>query len=262
MSLRLFDAPTGRCAVITLEDATKQIAADRAKTAFVEQAAHELRTPLTNIQLYIEELIDLPDSEVTARTSAINVISREATRLERIVADMLSVAEIEAGAMSLGLGDVRLEPLMDDLRNEYQAQALEKGLTLTFDLPPKFPLMRADRDKLVLILHNVLGNALKYTPAGGTVTLNMHEDAGHIVFDITDTGIGIPPAEADKVFERFYRVKDERTAEVVGTGLGLPLAREFARMHGGDIAVQSTPNVGSTFTITIPSRSAPMAAAA
>ncbi len=262
VNLRAFSGNAGHSAVITIEDATRQLAAEKARTAFVEQAAHELRTPLTNIQLYIEELIDLPDSEVSARTRAINIINQEATRLDRIVGDMLSVSEIEAGAMSLGLGDVRLEPLMNDLRQEFGPQAADKSIALNFDLPPKYPLLRADRDKLVIILHNVIGNALKYTPAGGTVTLTLTEDAGSLVFAVADSGIGIPADQMDKVFERFYRVKDDRTTDVVGTGLGLPLAREFARMHGGDITLDSIVNAGSTFTVTIPTRTSSTSAAA
>ena len=262
VNLRAFSGSAGHSAVLTIEDATRQLAAEKARTAFVEQAAHELRTPLTNIQLYIEELIDLPDDEVSARTRAINIINQESTRLDRIVGDMLSVSEIEAGAMSLGLGDVRLEPLMNDLKQEFAPQATDKSISLNFDLPPKYPLLRADRDKLVIILHNVIGNALKYTPAGGTVTLSLAEEAGSLVFTVADSGIGIPADQMDKVFERFYRVKDERTTEVVGTGLGLPLAREFARMHGGDITLESIINAGSTFTVSVPTRASSTSSAA
>jgi len=114
------------------------------------------------------------------------------------------------------------------------------------------PILRADRDKIALALHNLLGNALKYTPAGGQVTVTVSVDGNRISFDVTDTGIGIAPDEQEKVFEKFYRAANGRSACVTGSGLGLALAREVTRLHGGDITVQSELNKGSTFTLALP----------
>jgi len=238
-------------AMILIEDVTQQRVADAARNVFVAQASHELRTPLTNIRLYVEQLLDgepTPDD----RAQAINVISQESRRLERIVSDMLSVAEIEAGQLRIVEDDVRLDALFADLEADYRAQAEDKNLDLRFDLPPKLPVIQGDRDKIALALHNLIGNALKYTPAGGTVRVIVADDEQNLTVDVVDTGIGISPEDAERVFDKFYRAKDRRVAELTGTGLGLALAREVIRLHGGEVTVQSELDKGSTFTLSIP----------
>ena len=238
-------------AMILIEDVTQQRVADAARNAFVAQASHELRTPLTNIRLYAEQLLD-GEPTPADRARAINVISQESRRLERIVSDMLSVAEIEAGQLRLVEDDVRLDALFAELETDYRAQAEDKGLDLRFDLPPKLPVIRGDRDKITLALHNLIGNALKYTPAGGSVRVIVAADEENVTVDVVDTGIGISPEDAQHVFDKFYRAKDRRVAELTGTGLGLALAREVVRLHGGEITVQSELDKGSTFTLSIP----------
>jgi PAS domain S-box-containing protein len=240
-------------AMLTLEDITQQKASERARNALLAQATHELRTPLTNIRLYVEQAVDEGENDPAIRGKALNVINQEARRLERIVADMLSVSEIEAGSVTVRKGDVRLEQLFESMRDDYTAQAKDKEIAIAFELPPKMPVIQADRDKLTLAIHNLLGNALKYTPKGGTVTLRADaSDAGDLRIDVVDTGIGIADDELEKVFERFYRSKDGRISTVTGTGIGLSLARELIRMHGGDIVVESELNTGSTFSIVLP----------
>jgi signal transduction histidine kinase len=254
--LRLSVRPVRRddaaSAVVVVEDITQQRIADEARNAFVAQTTHELRTPLTNIRLYVEQAIELGDSEPAQRAKCLNVINQESRRLERIVGDMLSVSEIEAGSFKLRSGDVRLDALFEGLQEEYAAQAEEKKIELLFDMPPKLPVIQADRDKLMLALHNLIGNALKYTPERGTVTVRVVADARSLTVDVQDTGIGIAPEETDLVFERFYRSKDQRLSAITGTGLGLTLAREVIRLHGGEISVRSQINQGSTFTLTLP----------
>jgi signal transduction histidine kinase len=254
--LRLSVRPVRRddtaAAVIVIEDITQQRVADEARNAFVAQATHELRTPLTNIRLYVEQALELGDKDPAARAKCLNVINQESRRLERIVGDMLSVSEIEAGSFKLRTGEVRLDSLFEELREDYQAQAAEKTLTLTFDLPPKWPMIQGDRDKIMLALHNLIGNALKYTPSGGAVTIRVVADARSLTVDVMDTGIGIASEECELIFERFYRAKDKRLTDITGTGLGLTLAREVVRLHGGDITVKSQVDQGSTFTLIIP----------
>jgi signal transduction histidine kinase len=165
---------------------------------------------------------------------------------------MLSMAEIEAGSFKIKTDDVRLETVFEELRSDYQQQANEKQIELSLNLPPKLPVVRGDRDKMMLALHNLVGNALKYTPEGGRVTINVEVTAKQLLVSIADTGIGISPEDAERIFERFYRAKDPRVAKINGTGLGLTLAREVVRMHGGDITVESQIDQGSTFTMTLP----------
>jgi signal transduction histidine kinase len=238
--------------VVMIEDVTQQRVADEARNSFVAQATHELRTPLTNIRLYVEQAIEVGDSDPAMRAKCLDVINSESRRLERIVGDMLSVSEIEAGSFKLRASDVRLETLFEDLRVDFAATAKEKGIELRFELPPKLPPMRGDRDKITLALHNLVGNALKYTPEGGSVTVKVEADPSSVVVEVIDTGIGISAEETELIFEKFYRAKDKRVDGITGTGLGLALAREVVRLHGGDISVRSELNKGSTFTMTIP----------
>jgi len=240
-------------AMVLIEDVTQQRIADEARNSFVAQATHELRTPLTNIRLYVEQAVDDDGKDPQVRARSLNVINQEARRLERIVGDMLSVSEIEAGSLKLRVGDVRLQPLFEELSQDFSPQATEKKIQLTFNLPPKLPVIQGDRDKIVLAIHNLIGNALKYTPEGGRVDVNVTEEQNRLVVGVADTGIGISGDEVERVFEKFYRAKDKRIVNITGSGLGLALAREVVRLHGGDITCDSQIDKGSTFTLTVPS---------
>jgi signal transduction histidine kinase len=247
--MRKGDAGT---AMIVVEDVTQQRVADEARNNFVAQVAHELRAPLTNIRLYVESAIDAGEEDPAARGTALNVINQESRRLERIIGEMLSISEIEAGSLRIRKDDVHLDALLDEARVDFEPQAKEKQVALEFLMPPKLPVLQGDRDKLALAVHNLVGNAIKYTPAGGKVTVRPDATRQHVSIEVADSGIGIKADELEKVFERFYRAKDERIAKITGTGLGLTLAREVARLHGGDVTADSQVNQGSTFTLTLP----------
>ena len=239
--------------LMVIEDVTQQHEADRARSELVAQAAHELRTPLTNIRLYMEELIeDGASMSETERGQALNVVSQETRRLERIVSDMLSMSEIEAGKLSIVQDDVRIEDVLNVLKQDYAAQARDQNLTLAFELAPKLPVLRGDRDKITLAMHNLVSNALKYTPAGGEVRVSVDCTEDRFVFEVADTGVGIAPEQIERVFERFYRCQDSRTSDVPGTGLGLSLARDVARLHGGDVKLESVLDKGSRFVLELP----------
>jgi signal transduction histidine kinase len=242
--------------MVLLEDITQQRIADEARNGFVAQATHELRAPLTNIRLYAEEAIDVGADDPQAVARALNVVNQEARRLERVVGDMLSVSEIEAATMTLQIDDVPLARLFEDLRLDYAAQAAEKSTDLEFALPAKLESIRADREKIALLLHNVLGNAIKYTPEGGEVRVAVEAGETELTVRVTDNGPGIAPEDHEKIFQKFYRTDDARLSESKGSGLGLALAREIARLHGGDITLESEPGRGSTFTIRVPSGTA------
>ena len=238
--------------VIVIEDVTQQRVAEVARSVFVAQATHELRTPLTNIRLNVETAIEEGQSDPALRENCLNVINQESRRLERMVGDILSVAQIEAGSFKITKDDVRLKVLFDEIQEDYKAQAQERHVGITFSLPPKLPTIQADRDKIVLSLHNLIANALKYTPAGGQVAVHVDASASELVVAVADTGIGIAEDDLDRIFERFYRSKDPRVLKTTGSGLGLTLAREVIRLHGGDITVHSQLDQGSTFTLTLP----------
>jgi PAS domain S-box-containing protein len=238
--------------LVTIEDVTQQRVAEESRNSFVAQATHELRTPLTNMRLCIENAVEEGSKDVKVLSRSLNILNQETRRLERMVTEILSVAEIESGSLRIGKDDVRLDALFESLNTDLEALAKDKDQTLTFELPPKLPVIQGDRDKLVLALHNVIGNAIKYTPMGGKVIVSVKADAKHVSIDVSDTGIGIKPEEQALVFDRFYRSNDPRVAKITGSGLGLALAREVARLHGGDLTVQSEIDKGSTFTLTLP----------
>jgi signal transduction histidine kinase len=239
-------------AMIVIEDVTQQRIADTARNNFVAQVAHELRTPLTNIRLYVETAIENEKQDAVLVQNALNVINQESRRLERTVSEMLSVSEIEAGSLRLRHDDVHLDVLLEETKTDFLEQAREKQITLELSLPPKIPALQGDRDKLALAVHNLVGNGLKYTPRGGRVSVALAAEKGKAAIEVADTGIGIKPEELELVFDRFYRSKDERVTRITGTGLGLTLAREIARLHGGDITLESQIDKGSTFTLLLP----------
>jgi signal transduction histidine kinase len=239
-------------AMLIIEDVTQQRVAEQARNSFIAQVTHELRTPLTNIRMYVETAIDDSSDNPAVRSNCLNIINQETRRLERIVGEMLSVAEIEAGSFKVRHDDVSMDVMLSELESDYAAQAAEKKIIMKFIRPPKLPKLQGDRDKIALSLHNLLGNALKYTPAEGEVTVAVDIRGNQMVIDVADTGIGIKPEEAERVFDKFYRSDDPRVEKITGTGLGLTLAREVIRLHGGDVTVQSELNHGSTFTATFP----------
>ena len=244
---------SGEAAVmVAIEDVTQQRLADEAHRGFVAQATHELRTPLTNIRLYLEEAVESGEEDPEIVRHALNVIGTEAQRLERLVGDMLSVSEIEAGSLALAVDDVRVETLADEIERMYTMQASEKQIVFSVERPPKLPVLRGDRGKIASAVHNVIGNALKYTPAGGKVSVRISGDDGSATFEVSDTGLGIDPGQHERIFEKFTRADDSRLKGITGSGLGLALAREVARLHGGDVTVESSVGQGSTFTVFIP----------
>ena len=254
VTVRPVDVHDQTNAVVLIEDVTQQHHAEQSRASFVARATHELRTPLTNIRLYADQAVELADDDPAERSRALNVINQESRRLERLVGDMLNSAEIESGSMSLRDDDVRLDALVKDLQEDYLAQAKQREIELVFDLPPKMPVLHADREKLALAMHNLVGNALKYTDKGGTVRVSCETtEQGEFRFVVADTGFGISPEDQPHLFDAYFRSGDERVRHVTGTGIGLSLARDVVRLHGGDISVESALNEGSTFSLKIPS---------
>jgi len=238
--------------VMTLEDITQQRVADAARKGFLAHAAHELRTPLTNVGLYVEKAMEECRDDPTGTARSLSVINRESRRLEMIVQEILSISEIEAGHFSLQRDDVNVETLFHEIQDEYDPKAREKHIELCFELSPKLPILQADREKIYQACHNLIGNAIKYTPEKGRVQVGVEATEERLCIRVSDTGIGISDTDQAHIFDKFYRAKDRRLAHITGSGLGLAIARELIRLHGGDITVDSELNKGSTFTLTVP----------
>lgn len=251
-TVRPIHAEGATLALVMVEDVTQQRVASAARDSFLAQATHELRSPLTSIRLYIEKAIEDTETSPGEVAQSLNVVNDESRRLERVVSEILSVSEIEAGSFHLERDDVRLDQMLEQLQKDQAAQAKQNGINLVFDVPPKLPVLHADRDKIAVALYNLVGNALKYTKKGGSVTVSVDTKEDQVSIDVIDTGLGIKTEEQERIFEKFYRAKDRRLASISGSGLGLAISRELIRLHGGDITVTSEIDRGSTFTLTMP----------
>ncbi|TWU20979.1 Alkaline phosphatase synthesis sensor protein PhoR [Novipirellula galeiformis] len=236
----------------TLRDVTQQKLAEEMRNQFVFTATHELRTPLANIKAYAETLIDNDDIDVERQKGFYNILMSEATRLARFVDDLLDVSQMESGAISVVRHETDVARLIDEVIENVQPQLQEKALTFESKLPAKMPKLEIDKDKIAGVLVNLLSNAAKYTPNGGTVRLRVETDAESIQLQVEDTGIGVSAEELPRLFEKFFRSHDARVQEISGSGLGLAFSQEVARLHGGEISISSELNVGSRFTLTLP----------
>lgn len=239
--------------VWTIRDVTQQRLAEAMRDQFLATATHEFRTPLANIRAYAESLHDSAELDTDSRKRFYNVIQSESVRLSQLVDDLLDISRMQAGALSLEPTETDLGRLAEEVAAKVQGELQSKGIEFQCELPPKLPpKIVVDKSKLSAALVNLLGNAAKYTPAGGKVTFRVDVAANRLQFQICDTGIGIASDELPHVFERFYRSSDDRVRELTGSGLGLALTQEVARLHGGEVTAESQLDQGSTFCMTIP----------
>jgi two-component system phosphate regulon sensor histidine kinase PhoR len=235
-----------------VRDVTQQKMAEEMRDQFVDTATHELRTPLANIKAYAETLALADVIDVEQQKQFLNTINSEATRLARFVDDLLSVSSMEVGSLTLNRAVTELHRMLNEVLNKIRPQLEEKRLTLETTVPEKLPEPKIDKDKIATVLVNLLGNAIKYTPAGGRVAFRVRASDQNLEVSIEDTGVGIAADELPRVFEKFYRSSDPRVQEQKGTGLGLALSQEVVRLHGGRITVESQIDKGSTFHLTLP----------
>jgi PAS domain S-box-containing protein len=240
--------------VWTMRDITQQKLAEEMRDQFVDTATHELRTPLANIKAYAETLALADMIDVEQQKQFLNTINSEATRLARFVDDLLSVSSMELGSLSLNKQVTDLTRMLNEVVAKVRPQIEEKQQTFEVVLPEKMPEPEMDKDKIAAVLVNLLGNAVKYTPEGGCVTFRVNVTDQQLEMSIEDTGVGIAADEVAKVFDKFFRSQDPRVQQETGTGLGLALAQEVVRLHGGQITVESELNKGSTFSVLLPRR--------
>ena len=221
------------------------------RTDFIDAATHELRTPLANIMAYAETLAAC-DGDIEQQKDFCNTINSEAARLARFIDDLLDISSMEAGVVSLHKSVTNMERLLREAATKLTSEIKKQQLQFHLMLPAKLPELNVDKDKISTTLVNLLGNAVKYTEPGGSVTLRARVSREELFIDVEDTGIGIAEADQPHLFERFFRSSDEKLQTITGTGLGLSLAYEVARLHGGSISVESTYGEGSKFTLTLP----------
>jgi two-component system phosphate regulon sensor histidine kinase PhoR len=238
--------------VLLLQDVSQLKEAERAREEFLAHITHELRTPLTNIRAYTETLTeDFFDDEKTRR-ECYNVIMSETRRLSKLIEDVLSASQMDAGVARLERTVIRVDQSLRKAVQELAASAEAKGVELSLHIPSKVPPVLGDRLRLHQVWINLVGNAIKYTPAGGSVTVDVQPDEQRLLVCVTDTGIGIAPEFLDRVFDKFFRVPDPAVSAEEGSGLGLSITREIVRLHGGAIRVESVAGSGSTFIVELP----------
>ncbi len=245
--------------VSVIRDITQHIEIDRMKSAFVANVSHELRTPLTAIKGYAEILLKGRVGELDERQRKfLNIIHRHTERLIVLVNDLLDLSRLEAGRVRLHPEQVDLRELIRDTMRDFRQKVKKDGrdLTLTYEIPEDLPPVYADVKRTAQILNNLVENAIRYTPDGGSVHVRARvtEDGQFVEVAVKDTGVGIPPEEQDRVFERFYRGQNTLVMETPGTGLGLSIVKQLVEMQGGRIWLESTgvPGEGTTFYFTLP----------
>jgi signal transduction histidine kinase/CHASE3 domain sensor protein len=242
--------------IVVLSDVTARREAERMKDEFSALVSHELRTPLTSIIGYLELLRDDAerdgdDPAARQRVQFLTVVDRNARRLLRLVGDLLFVAQVEAGKLSLEEGDVDLGEVARESVEAAAPRAGVAGVDLTLEAA-EVPLVRGDRDRLGQALDNLVSNAIKFTPEGGRVAVRLAREDDRAVLEVSDTGIGISEADMQQLFQRFFRTQRATSAAIPGVGLGLTIAQAIVHGHEGQISVQSLDGQGTTFRIELP----------
>ncbi len=244
---------TVRAVVCVLFDMTKERRLEAMRREFVANVSHELRTPLTYLQGYAEAILDGLAASREEEEKYLSIILDETLRLRRLVNDLLDLALIEAGQLALDKEAVAMQELIEQVREKLLPLATDKGVKLVTVQPEKLPPVWGNPDRLQQILINLLNNALRYTPAGGTITVETAWAGAEVLtVSVRDTGTGIAPSDLPYIFERFYKKEKARTRSSAGTGIGLAIVKGLVEAHGGEIKVTSQLGQGTTFTLTLP----------
>jgi signal transduction histidine kinase len=255
-------------AVAVFRDRTREVESDRLKTEFIGTVSHELRTPMTSIKGFTQLLVmgNLGPVNETQR-EFLNIIQSNAERMIAIINDLLDITKIETGSVELEIRPIHVAETLSKVLLDLQTKVHERQQTLTLSLPAGLPLVRADAHRFNQILFNLVSNAVKYTPRGGSITIEAREVTAeavpederdglrpgrYIQIDVRDTGVGIAPDDVPRIWERFYRTENPLKVEAGGTGLGLSLVKPLVRLLGGRIWVESRINMGSTFSFVLP----------
>jgi signal transduction histidine kinase len=222
---------------------------DRLKSDFVAIVSHELQTPLTVILGYASFL----KKEATgAASEQVDAVLQSALRLRSLINDMINLRHIETGEAELEPERLSLNELATVITAEFASLAEAKKQSVNIQLASQPPIVEADRQKLHLVLANLLANAIKFTPEGGRIQVEIKTKGNEVWVSVRDTGIGIPPSKQERIFDRFYQVEPSLTRRFEGMGLGLSIAKGMVELHGGRIWVESVEEMGSSFTFALP----------
>lgn len=247
------DAHRNYLGLLTLVDITKQKKIDKAKTEFVSLASHQLRTPISALKWNLELLTTAHNEQsVALQSSYLDNIARNVSRMEMLVNDFLNVSKLELGTLVPEYTHIDVPSFMQSVYDEYGALISSKNIRVTDNLDYASYSMVSDTHLLHMIVSNVFGNAVKYTPQNGEVRVEISVARDSVVFVIADTGIGIPKEEQDLLFSKLFRASNAKKEAIEGTGLGLYVVREAVHILGGDIECESEIGHGTAFTIRVP----------
>ena len=235
--------------LVVVHDVTQQVKNETMRKEFVANVSHELRTPITNIRSYAETLAENPDLPPDTTASFLGVILSESDRMTHIVQDLLTLSRFDSGHSELNLTTFPFAGLLAESCQAMRIEAQRRGHTLRLEGTGGLPAIRADRERISQVVMNVLSNAIKYTPDGGRIVLTAGCTTDRVWLEVADNGIGIPPEDRDRIFERFYRVDKARSRESGGTGLGLSIAQEIVRQHQGSLTLVDRPGPGTTLRL-------------
>ncbi|OFZ69185.1 MAG: phosphate regulon sensor histidine kinase PhoR [Betaproteobacteria bacterium RBG_16_56_24] len=251
LSIRLIPYGGDKRLLIT-RDITQFERIEAMRRDFVANVSHELRTPLTVVNGFVENLQDMPDLSKDSARRALHLMAEQTQRMENLVADLLTLSRLENDQSPLREETVDMGALLDEIYREGRLLSGEKH-TLRLEMQSKAKLL-GNREELHSAFVNLLGNAIRYTPEGGTILLSWSERDGQPVFSVQDSGIGIAPEHIPRLTERFYRVDRSRSRETGGTGLGLAIVKHIAIRHQAKLDISSEEGKGSTFALVFPGR--------
>jgi NtrC-family two-component system sensor histidine kinase KinB len=237
--------------VLLLRDVTRLTELDRLKSEFVMTASHELRTPLTSIGMSIELLLENAVKKLDEKEQQLlSAAHEDLQRLKVFVNNLLNLSRIKAGKMEMEFDNIPVHMLFEKVMTIMKSQAEEKGVSLSLDVLKELPRIKADANKVMWVLTNLISNSLRYTDRGGHIRLSAESFGPYIQISVSDDGTGIPYEYQSKIFDKFVQIKSDKV--LGGSGLGLAICKEMVRAHGGTIWVDSIPGEGSVFTFTLP----------
>ncbi len=241
-------------AVVVLHDITDFRKLERVRKDFVANVSHELKTPVTSLKGYAETLLDGALEDPRVASEFVKIMLTESERLSILINDLLELSKIESTASPMTWQEINIDVLISFLKNKFKPQVEERQIELEFTRPENPLIAMGDNGMIDQVLINLIDNAVKYSPVGGKVTMAVSEQAERILFEVIDTGLGIPEQELKRIFERFYRVDKGRSRKLGGTGLGLAIVKHILEIHGSQIKVESTLGRGSRFYFTLPKK--------
>ncbi|QKS73091.1 cell wall metabolism sensor histidine kinase WalK [Paenalkalicoccus suaedae] len=238
--------------IAVLHDVTEQERVEEERREFVANVSHELRTPLTSMKSYLEALQDgaLQDPDIAPQF--LEVTANETDRMIRLVNDLLQLSKMDSKDYNMNVATIHAPQLINQVVDRFEMSTKNQAIDFKRKIVDEPIAIKGDRDKLMQLMDNIVSNAVKYSPEGGSITVSLKQEKDRIVVSVKDEGVGIPKENIPNVFDRFYRVDKARSRNLGGTGLGLAIAKEIALAHGGNIWVSSEWGKGTTFSFSLP----------